>query len=302
MKIPAIIGPTAVGKSWLARELLDKIPLLRFISCDSRKVYRFLDVGTAKPHYELRPYVSLIDIKFPDEVYNAQQFAIDAESLIEEILSKGAYPIVIGGTPLYYVALFKGLFEFPSLNQNIRKELLKRLKTEGVEALYRELKRVDPESARNIHPNDWIRITRALEVYLQSGIPMSELRRKRRKPKFRPLYIGILRERKELYERINRRVEKMFAMGLVDETERVLRMGYSEELPSLNSIGYKEVIQYLKGIISLERAELLIKRRTRVYSRRQMYFFNSFDGVNWVMWSEKIVDQVQELIKKNYGL
>jgi len=282
-KILSILGPTASGKKEIAKLLLDRFgEKIHFISCDSRKIYRYMDIGTAKPPQDMRKFYSLLDIKSPDEAFSAGEFAREVEKIIPEIEKNDKIPIIIGGTPLYYKALFEGLFEEPRKKTEIREKILRRLEEEGIERLYRELKVVDPQAASKIHPNDWIRITRALEVYYTLNIPLTEAQKKLKKPpKYKPLYVGIIMTRELLYQKINERTERMFKEGLVEETRQILDMGYSQRLPSLNTIGYREVIQYLNGDITLDEAKRLTAKKTRIYSRRQEYFFRSFDYVKW---------------------
>ena len=302
MRILSILGPTAVGKSALVSSLLEKNQNLSFISCDSRKVYRYMDIGTAKPPLSLRRNFSLIDIRDPDETYSAQDFARDAERIIEEKLKEGKIPIVVGGTALYYRALFIGLFEAPPLDPDIRKRILEELKIKGSAYLHQKLMKIDEETARKLHPNDWIRITRALEVYEQTGIPVSVLRREKKiKPKFNPLYVGIIRRREELYERINKRVEYMISSGLIEETKKILDMGYSPDLPSLNTIGYREIILYLKEQICFDNAIRIIKKRTRIYARKQLYFFRHLGLIKWSpAEDEDLAQRVLSLVNELY--
>jgi len=302
-RVLSILGPTASGKKEIAKFLLDKFRgKIHFISCDSRKIYRYMDIGTAKPPRDMRKFYSLIDIKNPDEPFSAGEFAREVEKIIPEIEKDKKIPIIIGGTPLYYKALFEGFFEEPRKKTEIREKILKRLEEEGIETLYRELKDVDPRAASKIHPNDWIRITRALEVYYTLNIPLTEAQKKlKRSPKYRPLYIGIIMKRELLYQKINERTERMFKEGLVEETREILEMGYSPQLPSLNTIGYREVIQYLNGEITLDEAKRLTAKKTRIYSRRQEYFFRSFNNVKWFDVSRgfnEVFDFLVSAIKK----
>jgi tRNA dimethylallyltransferase len=302
VKILSLLGPTAVGKTALVSSLIEKKENLIFISCDSRKVYRYMDIGTAKPPPPLRKFFSLIDIRNPDETYSAQDFARDAESIIGEKLKEGKIPIVVGGTALYFKALFTGLFEAPPLDPDIRRRILEELEEIGSPKLHKKLMEVDPETARRLHPNDWIRITRALEVYEQTGIPMSILRKKRKiKPKFSPLYIGIIRRREELYERINSRVDHMISEGLVEETKKILEMGFSPSLPSLNTIGYREIILHLRGQIPLRDAVRLIKKRTRIFARKQLYFFRHLGEIKWLPADDNLTDRVLSILEETYG-
>ncbi len=296
-KVLAIIGPTAVGKTALARKILERRQDVVFISCDSRKVYRYLDIGTAKPPPDLREFYRLIDIKDPRDTYSAQDFARDAEREIEKALEDGKIPIVIGGTTLYYKALFEGFFKAPPVDPLLRQELKERMVKEGIISLYEELKKYDPETAAKLHPRDWIRITRALEVYYQTGKPISFLRREAKiKPRYSPIYVGLWRERDELYERIEARTDRMIEMGLVDEVRGLLDMGYSPELPALNTIGYKEIIAHLKGKYDLRVAVRLIKKNTKIFSRKQVYFMrNLIPPPKWIPY-EKALDVILDIL------
>lgn len=296
-KVIVITGATAVGKTEIARILLEICPELVFISCDSRKVYRFMDIGTAKPPTDLRPHYRLIDIRTPDKTYSAQEFAIDAEREIEIALQENKFPIVIGGTVLYLKALFEGFFESPPIDPEIRAELEEELRRKGSVALHEELKKVDPETAAKVHPHDWIRITRALEVYRQFGKPISQLRREsRRQPKFEPNYFFVHLPRIELYERINRRVDRMMELGFLDEVKKLLEMGYDLRYPSMNTLGYRELALHLQGRMSLETAVRLTKKRTRIFARRQIRFARQLRDIKFVEKREA-VEILKQLVK-----
>ncbi|MDI6850772.1 MAG: tRNA (adenosine(37)-N6)-dimethylallyltransferase MiaA [bacterium] len=297
MKIICILGPTACGKKEIAKYLLTKFgDRVHFISCDSRKVYRYMDIGTAKPEKPFREFFELIDIKNPDEIYSAGDFARDAEKVATQILNRGKVPVIVGGTPLYYKALFSDFFEEPKKDPEIRQYLLNRLNEEGVEKLYEELKIKDPETAKKLHPKDWLRITRALEIYYNTGMPASEARRKLRKKRiFEPEYIGITQQNAELYRKIEERTKRMFSEGLIEETKKILEMGYDEKLPSLNTIGYKETIKYLKGEFKLEEAISKTIKNTKIYARRQKMFFKNFKNVSWFDITKEINDLFNRL-------
>jgi len=275
-KVLAIIGPTASGKTSIAARILENRGNVVLISCDSRKVYRHMDIGTAKPPPELRKHYRLVDIRDPSETYSAQDFARDAEREIKTALRSGLFPVVVGGTTLYYQALFEGFFSAPPVDLSLRRKLLERMERESIEKLYEELQEVDPVTAEKVHKRDWIRITRALEVYHQTGKPISVLRKEAKIiPAFEPVYLGVLRDREELYRRIEERVDRMIEAGLVEETKWLLEQGYSPDLPALNTIGYREIIEYLQGKIELGEAVRLIKKRTKIFSRKQLYFMRN---------------------------
>ena len=274
MKLLAIVGPTASGKTAFALKLAEEFRI-RLISVDSRKIYKGMDIGTAKPPPEKRGLFRLVDILEPSQRFSAAEFARRAEEEVKRALEEGLTPVMVGGTVLYYKAFFEGLFEAPEPDPALRQALLERVKEEGSPALWRELVRVDPEAARKIHPNDWVRITRALEVYYQTGLPISELRKRKPKRPYEPLYVTLPVDRPSLYERINRRVDRMMEEGLLEETERLLE-AYGPSAPGLLTIGYRELALYLLGKIKkLDTAVNLIKKRTRQFARRQIYFMRS---------------------------
>ena len=283
--IPVITieGATASGKTALAIELAE-ILKTEIISADSRQVYRYLDIGTAKVTKEeqKRAFHHLIDIINPDESYNAGTFASDAATIIEKLHSEGKIPIICGGTGLYIKALLKGLFSLPPLPQEIRQNLKQRLKEEGLAALYAELKSLDPLFAEKISENDTQRILRGLEVAIGTGIPLSEHWQKQKSScKYNAFRILIDIPRPELYQRINQRIEKMLAQGLLAEIENLFALGYDENSPGLNCLGYKEFLPYFKKEAGLEECILLAAQHQRNYAKRQVTWYRkgNFDLV-----------------------
>ena len=299
-KILIIVGPTAVGKTatalWLAQEFSGEI-----ISCDSMQVYRGFDLGTDKPSPEERKLVPhhLIDFLDPTEQFSAADFAFQALAIAEEIIGRGHLPIVVGGTGLYHRALTAGLFKGPGRDQALRQKLKTEAQVFGLEKLYQKLQEVDPEYARKITPKDSIRIIRALEVYYKTGRPISEHFRLTESPLqargFIPGQIGLKLERKELYRRIEERVDRMFEKGLVAEVRKLLEMGLPEEATPFKGLGYRQVLRYLKGEISLEEAIRLTKLETRHYAKRQMTWFRKTPGLTWFQPTEK--DQIRKYVK-----
>jgi len=299
-KILIIVGPTAVGKTatalWLAQEFSGEI-----ISCDSMQVYRGFDLGTDKPSPEERKLVPhhLIDFLDPTEQFSAADFAFQALAIAEEIIGRGHLPIVVGGTGLYHRALTAGLFKGPGRDQALRQKLKTEAREFGLEKLYQKLQEVDPEYARKITPKDSIRIIRALEVYYKTGRPISEHFRLTESPLqargFIPGQIGLKLERKELYRRIEERVDRMFEKGLVAEVRKLLEMGLPEEATPFKGLGYRQVLRYLKGEISLEEAIRLTKLETRHYAKRQMTWFRKTPGLTWFQPTEK--DQIRKYVK-----
>lgn len=283
--IPVITieGATASGKSALAIVLAEALNT-EIISADSRQVYRYLDIGTAKVTKEEQKRVKhhLIDIINPDETYNAGAFVKDASIIIEKLHSEGKIPVICGGTGLYIKALLKGLFSLPPLPQEIRQNLKQHLKEEGLAALYAELKSLDPLFAEKISENDTQRILRGLEVAIGTGIPLSEHWQKQKSScKYNAFRILIDIPRPELYQRINQRIEKMLAQGLLAEIENLFALGYDENSPGLNCLGYKEFLPYFKKEVGLEECILLAAQHQRNYAKRQVTWYRkgNFDLV-----------------------
>lgn len=278
--IPIIYGPTAVGKTELMLNVCQSLDC-EIISMDSRQIYRYMDIGTAKPTEEERRIVThhLIDIIDPDQNYNAFMYRKDAVKVMKDLKSRGKIPVFVGGTGLYVEALVRGIFEGVPADENVRKEL-KKLHEKDPGILRKMLEEFDPESAKKIHPNDLKRTIRALEVYIKTGKRISQLQKKAR-PAGNFKIIILWRERKELYERINLRVEKMIEKGLIDETKRLLDMGYSKDLNSLNTIGYKETIEFLEGKYDFQHYVHILKRNTRHFARRQ------------IIWSKRYKDAIK---------
>ena len=272
----ALVGPTASGKTALSEHIAHHLPV-EIISADSRQVYRYLTIGTAKPPAELLERIPhhFIDIVDPDESYSAGRFGTEAAQVVQDIHTRGRIPLIVGGSGLYIRALCEGLFDEESadvLPHRVRIE--QRLAEEGVESLYSELQRIDPVSAERYSDRNRRRILRALEYYYATGRPLAEahgLHTQQRN--FRTLYFAQAMERPELYDRINRRTVQMFDDGIVEETEAVLALGYSPELNSLNTVGYKECIALLRGELTREEAIQRTQQNTRRYAKRQMTWF-----------------------------
>ena len=282
-KIVIISGPTASGKSRVALELAEKFDG-EIINADSMQVYRQMDIGTAKPPAEDRARVShhLIDIVEPGEEYSAARFRIDATRAIEDITERGKLPFITGGTGLYIKALTMGLVNGPGEDKSIRERLTKEAETGGAEVLYEKLKSVDPVSATRIHPNNLVRVIRALEVFYITGRPLSEIQAGHsfKETPFDALNIGLKLDRELLYERINHRTGEMIEAGLVEEVRGLLGQGYSRDLKPMLGLGYKEICAHLLGGVNLGEAISEIKKHTRHYAKRQMTWFNSMD----ILW------------------
>jgi len=299
-----ILGPTAVGKTEVAVDLLSKIKA-EIISADSRQIYKEMDIGTAKPPGEIRnkfPH-HLIDIIFPDEVFNAAEFGLKARAVIKKLQEQDKLPILVGGSGLYIKAAVDGLFVGPGADGELRERLKERASREGSDALYRELKKVDPEAASHIHPNDQRRVIRALEVYELSGKRISSYQKERLSPLPNVVMIGLRKRRDSLYRSINERVDRMIEEGLVEEVKALLGKGYSKDLPSMQGLGYRQIIGYLNGEYSREEAVRLIKRDTRRFARRQLNWFKKDKRIIWLDVGEyssvgQISDKILEILQK----
>ncbi len=276
IRIIVICGPTAIGKTAVAIEIA-KIFNGEIISADSMQVYRYMDIGTAKPTPSERAEVPhhLVDILNPDEPFDAAAFAAEARKTIETLCTNGILPIVVGGTGLYIRALLHGIFEGKASDADIRKRLKEQAETQGIDALYQRLRECDPNSG--IHQNDAFRIIRALEIFEISGQSASEHRRQHgfKDDPFHALNIALFTDREILYDRINRRVDMMLEQGLIDEVKMLLNMGYLPTLKSMQSIGYRHILDFMDGRFSYEETVRLFKRDTRRYAKRQITWFKS---------------------------
>lgn len=292
--ILVIAGPTASGKTAVGIELAQRLNG-EIISADARQIYRFMDIGTAKPTAEERVAARhhLIDCINPDENYSAGQFAEDASAVIGDILHRGKVPIVVGGAGLYIRALFDGFSPMPKIPIEIRA----RLQEEGrdcLQSLYKRLCEVDPEWAAKIQATDTQRILRGLEVYEASGKPLSEHQKVPPTPPIRHTasYFSLYWEREALYDRINARACLMFENGLIEEAASLRDRGYSPDLNALNAFGYREIFQYLNGGTTLDRALADLQQGTRRYAKRQMTFFRGDKRFRWVDGSDGDVADV----------
>jgi tRNA dimethylallyltransferase len=298
-KLLVICGPTASGKSELAIRLARELDA-EIVNADSMQVYRGMDIGTAKPTAEQRAAIPhhLIDVADPDRLFSAADFALAADEAIRAITARGKRVIMVGGTGLYIRALLKGLVDSPSGAGEIRRALQAEAQELGNEAMLEKLAQVDPELAARIHANNRVRIIRALEVYRLTGIPLSRYQQEHAFAgrRYNSLQIGIRVERKELYRRIDVRVERMLREGLLDEVRRLLAAGYGRDLKAMRAIGYKEAAACLAGEYSPEEATELIKRDTRRYAKRQMTWFNADPDILWLEYSENFATILQHAI------
>lgn len=284
-RLVVIVGPTAAGKTELAVRLAERFDG-EIVNADSMQVYRGMEIGTAKPSAEQRGRVPhhLLDLVEPDHPFSASDFRQEAVRVIADIHSRGRRVFVVGGTGLYIKALLQGLVDSPSGDESLRKELEEVARIQGKGELLRQLAEVDPVTARRLHPNDKLRIIRALEVYRLTGRPISRFRSEHDfgGNYYRPLQIGIRVPREELNQRIDRRVERMLEEGLVQEVQALLAGGYHAGLKAMRAIGYKEICAFLAGASPLDETVRLIKRDTRHYAKRQETWFKRDPEIKWV--------------------
>ncbi|MCX5781451.1 MAG: tRNA (adenosine(37)-N6)-dimethylallyltransferase MiaA [Elusimicrobia bacterium] len=293
MTVIAIVGPTASGKTGVAAALSKRVDG-EIISADSRQVYKYLDIGTNKSGFwdnekKMRLFKDvpqhLTDIIEPDETFSAGDFARVAFEKIKYLQQNKKVPIIAGGTGLYLKALMDGLAPMPEKNEEIRKALREKLEKKGIEYLYDELKKIDPESAEKNKDNPH-RLIRAIEVFKATGVPISELQKKTSPSKEKFIQFGLNYQREMLYKRINERSIRMLNSGMIEETEKVLRMGYSKSSEAFKSIGYNSVLKYLDKKISKDNLIETLQRDTRHYAKRQMTWFRKDKRINWINLNE----------------
>ena len=288
IKILAVVGSTASGKSALALALAERLNG-EIISCDSMQIYRRMDIGTAKPTPEETARVRhhLIDCVDPAHTYSCAEYVEDAKAAVADVISRGKLPIFCGGTGLYLDCFLRGgNFEETESDPALRESLFAYASTHGNEALHARLTAVDPESAAAIHPNNVKRVVRALEIFESTGMTKTEADRRSRavESPYDATVIGLRYEDREiLYDRIDRRVDQMLEMGLLAETESLMKDGVFEiNATAAQAIGYKELLGYLRGENSLDTAVEDLKRATRRYAKRQITWFGAKDYVEWV--------------------
>ena len=296
-KVIVICGPTASGKTALSIELAKKING-EIVSADSMQIYKDMDIGTAKTTTEEMQGIKhyLQDFVEPDKRYSVADYKVDAEKAIEEILSKGKTPIVVGGTGLYVDSLIYGIeYQEIKFDEKYRKELEDIALKKGLETLYKKAQEIDPEAMKKISCNDKKRIIRVLEIYKATGKTKTEQEIESRKKEVKYDYkvFAIDWEREKLYERINKRVDIMIENGLIEEVENLLKK-YKEFPTAMQGLGYKEVVEYLNGYLTKEEMIDKIKQETRRYAKRQITWFRKNKQTIWIgpQDLQKILDEI----------
>jgi tRNA dimethylallyltransferase len=292
-----------VGKTALALELAERLPI-EVVSADSRTVYRWMDIGTAKPTLEERQRVAhhLIDIVDPDEGYSLALYQQQALAAIDRIATRGRLPLLVGGAGLYVSAVCDGL-TLPDVPPDaaLREQLEERARVEGWQALLRDLELVDPATAARIDPKNVRRVIRALEVFRATGRPFSAWQTPLEQPPCECQLIGLNLEQRALFARLDGRIDAWLASGFVDEVCGLLARGYAPSLPSMSGLGYREIAQFIQGELSLDSAVSQWKQATRQYARRQMTWFRRKSHIAWLDAATATVDQVLDALASPPG-
>lgn len=278
-----VVGPTCSGKTKLSLQIAGRIDS-EIVSADSRQIYKYLNIGTAKPSFDELNLVKhhFIDILKPDEDYNVSRFEKESKVILENIFLKNKIPIIVGGSGLYVKSIIDGIVDIANPDPDLREQLILMQQKKGNDFMYNYLKSIDPDAAERMLPQNWKRVIRAIEVFKLTGqsiLKFHEFQKKESQIKF--LQYGLNWNRELLYKNIEQRVDSMISQGLVAETKKILSFGYSKDLNALNTVGYKEIINYLDNEISLEKAIELIKRNTRRYAKRQMTWFRKDKRIKW---------------------
>lgn len=296
--IICIAGPTASGKTALAVELA-KVANGEVVSCDSMQIYKYMDIGTAKPTLEEMDGIPhhMLDVAEPWEEFSVSRYCEMASPIVDDILARGKTAIIAGGTGLYMDSLIRGnsFAPFPSTGRREELELL--AQKHGIEAVLSQLQAVDPESAARLHPSDQKRIIRAMEVYLETGetITAHNLKTQAIPPKYKPIWFGLEDVfRQDLYDRIDRRVDKMLEAGLLEEIRNLLDRGIPEKCTAMQAIGYKEFVAALSGQCTVEEAAAQVQQSSRRYAKRQLTWFRRNSAMHWL--SRKPEETTEEIL------
>jgi tRNA dimethylallyltransferase len=296
-------SPTASGKSHVALQVARQIPV-EILSADSRQIYKYLSIGTAKPSKSDLDRVPhhCIDKLDPHEVWNAGKFAHESRRIITEIFNRNRIPFVVGGSGLYIKALVDGIIDIPETEPDLRQRILLRYESEGLSRLVAELHLIDPHSTKGIDTKNPRRVMRALEIYYSTGMTRSEIEDKSDDPiPYRVQWFGLRWDRGKLNERIENRVDRMITEGLIDETKSILEKGYSGKHNALQSVGYTETVDYIEGKISRKDMIDRIKRNTRRFAKRQMTWFRKEKRIQWIdVGTEDDLNRAAEEIVQRY--
>lgn len=300
-KIPLIVvaGPTASGKTGLAIDIANYVGG-EIVSADSMQIYKYMNIGSAKPTQEERAKAVhyMIDFLEPDAEFSVADYTEMAHKVIADIYERGKIPIMAGGTGLYINSVVNDVtFGEMDTDYELRESLRKTAEEKGSEYLLHILSEFDEVSAKKLHPNNLRRIIRAIEFYKITGKPISEHQEETKKTesRYNPLMLCVNWDREELYDRINRRVDMMMDEGLLDEVKRLMDMGYTKDLNSMQGIGYKEVMDYFDGKASLEETVEIIKQSSRRYAKRQLTWFRRDERIHYVS-SENPFEEAKLLI------
>ena len=301
-KIIVIAGPTAVGKTEYAIRVAEKFNG-EIVSCDSMQLYKYMDIGSAKPTKEeqARAKHYLIDEIDPRDEFSVAVYQKMAKEYIEEIFTKGKTPIIAGGTGLYLNSLIYNMdFASPAHDNQYREKYYQMAEEDGKEAVYDILKEKAPDIAARIHPNNLKKVIRALETVENDGEAIKEFACLEEKcTDYDCMLICLNRNREELYDRINRRVDMLVDMGLLDEVKGLMDMGFTSQDIAMKGIGYKEIIDYFNGEYDLDRALELVKRNTRRYAKRQITWFKRYEDMKWFNLSEDSLEDILGWIEEN---
>lgn len=302
-KILVIAGPTATGKTHLAVSLAKKFNG-EVISADSMQIYRYMDIGSAKPTVDEMDGIPhwMIDTTEPTEKFSVAHYVEQANDAASNILSRGKLPILAGGTGLYISSFVDNIqFTQSETDFSLRAQLFQEAEEKGYEALHHKLAEIDEQAAKKIHPNNIKRIVRALELYYTTGLTLSQQNESSKliESPYLPLMLALTTDREVLYERINLRVNRMLENGLLEEIERLKEMGLNAEMQSMQGIGYKEILQSLDGEYSLEEAVELVKKNSRNYAKRQLTWFRRDARYQWLdCMSEDLEETAAEMVKE----
>ena len=303
-KLICIAGPTASGKTALSIALAEALDA-QIVSCDSMQVYKYMDIGTAKPTLEERKGIvhHMLDVAEPDEDFSVSRYCAMADPIVADILARGQTAIVVGGTGLYMDSLIRGNAFAPFPSTGVRE----RLEAEPIEDVYARLSAIDPEAAARLHLSDKKRIIRAMEVYLETGITITEHNRRTQllPNKYDPVWFALEDEnRQDLYDRIDRRVELMLEQGLVEEIRSLLVRGIPKKATALQAIGYKEFLAALDGQCTLAEAAAQVQQASRHYAKRQLTWFRRNPAIHWLRrkpgtGNEEILMQARQILQEN---